>query len=161
MSTDENHNNNEHIISNSNIDKSINILNNDSEIKEIPILSHEQKLKELKKKLALLLKNSLGKSLLNLESNTQNQLKVLTVTAKLYKDFDNKIKSMENQLEENLKKIEEDRKLKKIKEKEKNFFLYPVVQHKKKRNKNKKKDKKNNINKNNINEINIINSEKS
>ena len=34
MSTDENHNNNEHIISNSNIDKSINILNNDSEIKK-------------------------------------------------------------------------------------------------------------------------------
>ena len=79
------------------------------------LITNEQKIKQLKQKLKSLLQKHLGKSLLILESNNQNQLQILTTTTKIYNEFNDKINLMKNQVEENLKKKEENQKIKKIK----------------------------------------------
>ena len=115
MSTEENSKNNiETIFTNSNNIKTIRL--NEESIKEpYQIKSYEQKIKDLKKNLQNLLKRTLGKTLLNLETNNQTQLQLLNLTTKSYKEFDNKINIMKKQVEENIKKKEENKKIKKIK----------------------------------------------
>ena len=104
MSTEENSNNIETISQlNSNL-KENNIKTNLESIKnQDQLITHEQKIKQLKQKLKILLQKTLGKSLLNLETNNQNQLQILNTTTKSYKEFDNKINLMKNQVKENLK----------------------------------------------------------
>ena len=115
MSTEENSKNNiETIFTNSNNINTIKL--NEESIKEpYQIKSYEQKIKDLKKNLQNLLKRTLGKTLLNLETNNQTQLQLLNLTTKSYKEFDNKINIMKKQVEENIKKKEENKKIKKIK----------------------------------------------
>ena len=116
MSTEENSNNIESIILSSNNVNNITDKTNNEAIKEPNhIESYEQKIKDVKNSLKALLKKTLGKSLLNLETNNQIQLQLLTITTKSYKEFDNKINIMKKQVEENLKKKEENKKIKKIK----------------------------------------------
>ena len=79
------------------------------------LITNEQKIKQLKQKLKSLLQKHLGKSLLILESNNQNQLQILTTTSKIYNEFNDKINLMKNQVEENIKKKEENQKIKTIK----------------------------------------------
>ena len=117
MSTEENSNNIETIpLLNANI-KEVNIKTNPESSKDQNqlIITHEQKIKQLKQKLKALLQKTLGKSLLNLETNNQSQLQILNTTTKSYKEFDNKINLMKNQVEENIKKKEDNKKMKKIK----------------------------------------------
>ena len=73
MSTEENSKNNiEKIFTNSNNINTIKL--NEESIKEpYQIKSYEQKIKDLKKNLQNLLKRTLGKTLLNLETNNQTQ----------------------------------------------------------------------------------------
>ena len=114
MSTEENSNNIETIPSSINPNSNDN--NSQTKLKDqFPSITNEQKIKELKRKLKNLLQKTLGKSLLNLETNNQNQLQILNVTTKSYKEFDNKINIMKSQVEENIKKKEENKKIKKNK----------------------------------------------
>ena len=105
MSTEENSNNIETIsILNSNIKESNTKTKPETIKDQNQLMTHEQKIKQLKQKLKILLQKTLGKSLLNLETNNQNQLQILNTTTKSYKEFDNKINLMKNQVEENIKK---------------------------------------------------------
>ena len=114
MSTEENPKNNEVIIQQSPIDNTNNeILNEEEKTK----LEYELKMKQIKDKLKNLLKTSLAKNLLYLESKTKEHLQILTSTTKAYNDFDKKIKLLTKQVEENKRKKDENKpKMKKIKE---------------------------------------------
>ena len=79
------------------------------------LITNEQKIKQLKQKLKSLLQKNLAKSLLILEKNNQNQLQILTATTKSYNEFNDKINLMKNQVEENIRKKEENKRIKKIK----------------------------------------------
>ena len=79
------------------------------------LITNEQKIKQLKQKLKSLLQKNLAKSLLILEKNNQNQLQILTATTKSYNEFNDRINFMKNQVEENIRKKEENKKIKKIK----------------------------------------------
>ena len=115
MSTEENSNNIDTLPLNS-ITNDNNIKISDESLKEQnQVISNKQKLKNLKQNLKVLLKKTLGKTLLNLETNNQIQLQSLTITTKSFKEFNSKINLMKNQVEENIKKKEESKKIKKIK----------------------------------------------
>ena len=113
MSTEANSNNNEISPQKPNL-----INNNESEMlnkeKEEKI-KIEYELKQIKDKLKSLLKSSLAKNLLNLETKTKEHIQILTLTTKAYNEFDKKIKLMVKQVEENKKKKEEKLKAKKLK----------------------------------------------
>ena len=115
MSTEENSNNIETLTMNINTNDNNTKTNNESINEQNILISNEQKIKQLKQKLKILLQKTLGKNLLNLETNNQTQLQLLTMTTKSFKEFDNKIYLMKTQVEENIKKKEENKKLKKIK----------------------------------------------
>ena len=115
MSTQENSNNIETTRLNSNINDTNTLTNTELSKEQSQLLTNEQKIKQLKKNLKILLQKALGKNLLNLETNNQIQLQILTLTTKSYKEFNTKINLMKNQVEENIKKKEEIKKLKKIK----------------------------------------------
>ena len=115
MSTEENSNNIDTLPLNS-ITNDNNIKISDESLKEQNhVISNKQKLKNLKQNLKVLLQKTLGKTLLNLETNNQIQLQSLTITTKSFKEFNSKINLMKNQVEENIKKKEESKKIKKIK----------------------------------------------
>ena len=115
MSTEENSNNIDTLPLNS-ITNDNNIKISDESLKEQnQVISNKQKLKNLKQNLKVLLQKTLGKTLLNLETNNQIQLQSLTITTKSFKEFNSKINLMKNQVEENIKKKEESKKIKKIK----------------------------------------------
>ena len=113
MSTEENSKNNEVIIQQSPINNTNNeILNEEEKTK----LEYELKMKQIKDKLKNLLKTSLAKNILYLESKTKEHLQILTSTTKAYNDFDKKIKLLTKQVEENKRKKDENKpKMKKIK----------------------------------------------
>ena len=111
MSIEANSNNNEKIkYSNKDIDNENGFL-----YKEKKNEKNELKIKYLKEKLKNLLKISLGKNLLNLETKTKEHIQILTLTTKTYNEFDKKIKLLTKKVEENIKKKEENKfKLKRI-----------------------------------------------
>ena len=97
--------------SNQNNNKYSDILNKNKKNEE-----YELKIKKIKEQLKNLLKISLGKNLLNLESKTKEHIQILTLTTKTYNEFDKRIKLLTKQVEENKKKKEENKfRLKKIK----------------------------------------------
>ena len=76
----------------------------------------EYKINQMKEKLKNLLKSTLGKNLLNLETKAKEHLQILTSTTKIYNDFNKKIKLLIKQVEDNKKRKEDNRsKIKKLK----------------------------------------------
>ena len=113
MSTEANSNNNEISPQKPNLinNNESKMLNKEKEEK----IKIEYELKQIKDKLKSLLKSSLAKNLLNLETKTKEHIQILTLTTKVYNEFDKKIKLMVKQVEENKKKKEEKLKAKKLK----------------------------------------------
>ncbi len=113
MSIETNSNNKD--ISKKNICNDENEIINEEKEKEKKI-EYEVKIKRIKEKLKNLIKSTLGKNLLNLETKAKEHIQILTSTTKTYNEFNKKIKFLTKQVEENKKRKEENKsKIKKLK----------------------------------------------
>ena len=100
MSIETNSNNKD--ISKKNICNDENEIINEEKEKEKKI-EYEVKIKRIKEKLKNLIKSTLGKNLLNLETKAKEHIQILTSTTKTYNEFNKKIKFLTKQVEENKK----------------------------------------------------------